>query len=149
MLSLGAHRLGVRDRLFYHIAWTTRDRQPLIEAAVAEFLARYLPSVARQERTRILELGIVRTHLHLLIKTHPTTSIPRLLQRFKGGSATLANREGHASQGELRWAKGYNIETVGPRSIDAVGRYVRNQAMRHPAEAIAGFDVQTSLSATD
>ena len=139
----------MRDQLYYHVAWTTRDRKPSIDAAVARFLTRYLASVARQERTRIIELGIVSTHVHMLIKTHATTSIPRLLQRFKGGSATLANREGHASRDMLRWAKGYNIQTVGPRQVESVRRYIHQQPLRHPLEAITGFDPATSLSATD
>ena len=139
----------MRDHLYYHVVWTTRDRKPSIDAAVARFLTRYLASVARQERTRIVELGMVSTHLHMLIKTHPTTSIPRLLQRFKGGSATLANREGHASRDVLRWAKGYDIQTVGPRHVESVRRYIRQQPLRHPLEAIAGFDPTTSLSATE
>jgi REP element-mobilizing transposase RayT len=35
----------------------------------------------------VLSLGIVRTHVHLLVRLHPTTSIPRPVQRLKGGSA--------------------------------------------------------------
>ena len=137
----------MRDRLLFHIAWTTRDRKRLIDAPTARFLTRYLPAVARQERAWILELGVVTTHLHLVLRTHPTTSIPRLLQRFKGGSATLANREGHANKGvALRWAKGYNIETVSPRSLDAVRACVRNQATHHPGEAIPDLDADVALS---
>lgn len=70
------------------IVWTTRDRHATIDRHRATYLWEHLPIIARQERARILELGIVTTHLHLLVRLHPSTVIPRLLQRMKGGTAT-------------------------------------------------------------
>lgn len=131
----------MRDRIYMHIVWTTRDRRPTIDARVATFLARYLPAVAQQERAGLHGLGIVQTHVHLLLQLHPATSISRLLQRLKGGSSTLANREGHTATRPLRWAKGYNIESVSPRLLAAARAYVCDQAKHHPREAIAGWEL--------
>jgi REP-associated tyrosine transposase len=130
----------MRDRLYVHIVWTTRDRAPTIELASARFLARYLVAVARQERAGVHAMGIVRTHVHLLLQLHPTTSISRLMQRLKGGSSVLANREGHVGPRALRWAKGYDIESVSPRALAGVRDYVQRQAQRHPREAIQGWE---------
>lgn len=130
----------MRDRLYFHVTWTTRDRVPLLSLELARFLSRFLPAIGRQERVKILALGMVSTHLHLLIRVHPTTEIPRLLQRMKGGSANLAQREGHNGNGpELRWAKGYNIESVSPRQVALVIAYVSHQPEHHPSEAIPGW----------
>jgi putative transposase len=128
----------VRSRLFFHIIWTTRGRQPLLNSPAARFLDRYLRAVARQERSQVIALGMVRTHVHVLIETHPTTSLPRLVQRFKGGSSVLLNREGHIGGGRtIRWAKGYAIHTVGPRGLSTARAYVLDQGSRHPGERIA------------
>jgi len=128
----------MRDRIHVHVTWTTRQREPLIDAAAMGILKRLLPSIARQERAVVLEMGVVRTHVHLLLRLSPTTSIPRLLQRLKGGSSVIVNRErGSTARGALRWAKGYNIDSISPRAVQAVRRYVRDQALRHPQEAIA------------
>ena len=80
---------------------------------------------------------MVTTHLHLLARTDPLTNLSRLVQRFKGGSAHQANVErlGRGVNG-LRWAKGYTLETVSPRALDAVRQYLRTQPERHPEEAI-------------
>jgi len=129
----------MRSRLFYHIIWTTRGRQPALGDGAARFLDRYLRAVARQERSRVIALGIVATHVHVLVETHPTTPLPRLVQRFKGGSSVLINREGHAGNGRVvRWAKGYTIHTVGPRGLEPARAYVLGQESRHPAERIVG-----------
>ncbi len=127
-------------RLYYHIVWTTRDRQPVIDARHAAFLCRFLRAVARQERAHILEIGLVATHIHLLPRVHPTTGLPRLLQRLKGGSSVIASREHRGDQGDLRWARGYSITSVAPRALDAVREYLRGQPLRHPSEAIAEWE---------
>jgi REP-associated tyrosine transposase len=99
----------MHHQLLAHIVWTTRDRQPTIDRHRAAYLWKPLSIIARQERAWVLELGIVATHLHLLVRLHPSTVIPRLLQRMKGGTATLIN--GHVvSQGSvLRWSKSYSV----------------------------------------
>ena len=130
----------MRHRLYVHVTWTTRDRTPLITATVATFLARFLPAIAAQERADLLALGMVTTHIHVLLRLDPSTVIPRLLQRLKGGSAMLAEGEGHCRPGgPLRWAKGYNIESVSPRSIATVAEYLLCQPQHHPRQAIPGW----------
>ncbi len=127
----------MRHRLYVHLIWTTRDRAPLITASVAGFLVRFLPAVADQERATLICLGMVTTHVHLLLRLEPVVDIARLVQRLKGASAALATREGHAATGhELRWAKGYNLESVSPSDVPAVLRYLQRQPERHPDEAI-------------
>ncbi|MBK6422862.1 MAG: transposase [Gemmatimonadetes bacterium] len=128
----------MRHRLFAHVVWTTLDRAPILTAGVAEFLVRYLPAMAARDRARMLAVGIVATHLHLLLRLHPQTDIPRMIQRMKGGSARLALLEGHA--GYLRWARGYNIESVSARALPAVAHYVAGQSRHHAELAIAGWE---------
>ena len=126
----------MRHRLYIHFAWTTRDREPLINAEVAAFLERFLRGVAAQERSEIIATGYVRTHVHVLAKLHSTTSIPRLLQRWKGGSAAVAGKEGVTRPRGLGWAKWYSMTSVSPAQVVDVTRHVTNQASHHPGEAI-------------
>jgi putative transposase len=134
----------MRHRLYYHVVWTTRGRLPLLNAELAAFLGGYLRNIARQERAHVLEMGIVTTHLHLLVRTDPQTNLSRLVQRFKGGSAHQANVErlGAGADG-LRWAKGYTLETVSPRALHAVRQYLRAQPERHSQDVIPGWTGDT------
>ena len=112
----------------------------MIDCRIAEFLCEFLPAVARQERAQILQMGIVRTHVHVLLACHPTTSLPRLVQRLKGGSSVIAHKEGHVRYGVLfAWAKGYDIETVSAGVLSKVKAYVCGQARHHPRDAIPGW----------
>jgi putative transposase len=128
----------MRCRLFVHIVWTTRNREPTLNSGAATFLAAYLPAVAQQERSLLLALGIVRTHVHVIAYLQPSTDIPRLVQRMKGGSAAISNKEGRAGM-TIRWAKGYSIQSVSPRALKQAQRYVTEQAKHHPDEGIAGW----------
>jgi REP-associated tyrosine transposase len=132
----------VYHRLYVHLTWTTRDRAPLIDAVLARFLTRFLRSVGTQERARVLEIGMVSDHVHLLVRLHPVTEIPRLLQRMKGGSAVLGTtpKKGHPG---LRWAKGYSILSVNPKQLGRVRDYLRNQPRHHPHLAIEGWSGDT------
>jgi putative transposase len=128
-------------QLYYHIVWTTRDRRRTITREVASFLDRLLRSIARQERAYVLELGMVSTHVHLLVRAHPMTTIPRLLQRLKGASSALAGKElGLPPDSQLRWAQGYTIQSVSLNMLEGVRSYVRNQGARHPGERIVGWE---------
>jgi len=133
----------MHHRLIIHIVWTTRNREATINARRAAFLRQNLPIIARQERAHILAIGMVATHLHLLVRVHPATSLPRLLQRMKGGTAKAINWHASARGPALRWAKGYSATSVSPRHVGAAASYVGLQHIRHPAEAIPGWTGQS------
>jgi putative transposase len=130
----------MRHRIYLHLCWTTRKRTPLITLEVANFLARYIPTIARQERARLVALGIVTTHVHAILRVHPQSDIPRLIQRLKGGSSRLAAVEGHTrTTSPLVWSKGYNLESVSFKALGRAINYVTQQANHHPKEAIVGW----------
>ncbi len=127
----------MHHRLYYHLVWTTRAREPLIDAGLAGFLCRFLRAMAARESAQILEMGIVSTHVHLLIRAEPVTDLPKLIQLLKGASSHLGRKEGHSNSGkQLRWAQGYSLETVGERQLPLVREYIRSQPARHRADAI-------------
>lgn len=123
--------------LLIHLVWRTWRNEPLITARVAQFLTRYLPAVAHQEKAAVLAMSMVSTHVHMLIRMDPTTGIPRLVQRFKGGSSRVAEIEGHTDR--LRWANGYSVTSVSRKEIPRILLYLRSQPERHAAEAIADW----------
>jgi putative transposase len=130
----------MHHRLYCHLVWTTRHRLPLIDAAIATFLERYLRSVATRHGVEILDIGIVQTHVHVLARVPPATSIPVLVQGLKGGSATVANREVCIDKmPKLAWAEGYSASSVSEATLDRLRRYVGRQAEHHPNEAIPGY----------
>ena len=122
-------------RLYVHLTWTTFARLPLVKPAVVEFLGRFLPAECGRHGARVLALGIVDDHVHMILALPPAFDVPRLVQGLKGASARMANRDGISERESLRWAPGYDLRSVGPRQLSAAIKYVREQAVRHPGRA--------------
>ncbi|OLB49397.1 MAG: hypothetical protein AUI08_08130 [Gemmatimonadetes bacterium 13_2_20CM_2_65_7] len=95
-------------RIYAHLSWTTWARLPLIEESVADFLLRFLLAEAKRHGTRVIEIGVVPNHVHLLLQLPPAYDVPRLVQGLKGASARLANRDGFSQNNSLRWETGYD-----------------------------------------
>jgi REP element-mobilizing transposase RayT len=138
----------MHHHLLVHIVWTIRNREASLDRARAAYLWERLPIIARQERARVLEIGLVATHLRLLVRLHPTTQLPRLLQRMKGGTAHGMNGGIAFGLRPLRWAKGYSITSVSPRAVPSVAAYVRHQPDHHPQDSIPGWSYPPVASAT-
>jgi putative transposase len=95
-----------------------------------------LPEIARRHGTRVIELGIVQNHVHMVLELPPRLDIARLVQGLKGASARIANRDGVMTRARLRWADGYDLRSLGVRDLKRAIRYVRTQQERHPDLAL-------------
>src|SRR5436309_5039591 len=82
-------------RLYALLTWTTMCRLPLIHAGAAAFLRRVLPEIARRHGTRVVDLGIVRNHVHLVLELPPHVDIPRLVQGLKGDRKSTRLNSSH------------------------------------------------------
>ena len=127
----------MRSRLFYHLVWTTAERAPLIDLEGARFLCRCLRPIAQEHRAEILEIGMVATHIHLLLRAMPLSVLPKMIQRMKGVTSFTAKRDAICP---LSWADGYDLETVSPGDEMKIRHYLRAQPFRHPTEAIEGWE---------
>jgi putative transposase len=137
----------MRARLYFHLVWTTYERVPVIDRTVAVFLCDHLREQARRHSLRILAIGCVRTHIHLLVTTGTELRFPFIVGQLKGGSSYAVNRECLAgAEHQFRWAPGYTIETVSPRSVPMVRAYLRAQPQHHPGEAIEGWSGDRQLT---
>jgi len=122
-------------QLFIHLVWTTLDRLPMINAPTREFLEEFFKKTAARQDVQIVDLEILKTHVHMVVRTPPRIDLPRLVQFFKGGSSYAASRHAGNVLG-LRWAPEYSATSVGPRQLERVRQYLRDQSDHHPGEAI-------------
>ena len=122
-------------QIFIHLAWTTLDRLPMIDAPTGSFLEEFFRKTASRHDVAIVELAMLKTHVHMVIRTPPRIDLPRLVQFFKGGSSFAASRQPDNVLG-LRWAPEYSATSIGPRQLETVRQYLRDQPNHHPGEAI-------------
>ena len=118
-------------RIYARLSWTTWARLPLVDESVAGFLLRFLLAEAKRHGARVIEIGVVPNHVHLLLQLPPAYDVPRLVQGLKGASARLANRDGFSQNKSLRWETGYDLRSVGIKQLPQVANYVRLQELKH------------------
>ena len=118
-------------RIYAHLSWTTWARLPLIDQSVAEFLLRFLLAEAKRHGARVVEIGVVSNHVHMLLELPAAYDVPRLVQGLKGASARLANRDGFSQNKSLPWETGYDLRSVGIKQLPQVANYVRLQELKH------------------
>jgi len=117
--------------LYYHVVWATKRREPLIDRPICDFLQGFFRAKCEELEVRLLEQGIVCDHVHLLLSMRPSHYIPEVINYLKGTASHEANHH-HTFLNSLYWTRGYHINTVSERNLNAARQYVRSQCDRHP-----------------
>ena len=120
-------------QLFFHLTWSTIDRLPMIDSPTRDFLDQFFRRTAVREHVEVVELAILASHVHVVIRTKPRIDLSRLVQMMKGGSSYAASRVPGNKLG-LRWTREYSATTVSPRILPEAVRYLQAQNTRHPRE---------------
>ncbi|MBP1775494.1 MAG: transposase [candidate division NC10 bacterium] len=118
-------------KLYYHIAWATYDRLPLIDAGSEGVIARTLHSKAKELGCYIHTLGMVEEHLHVAATIPPTLALAKVVGEMKGCSSHAVNHVRPPTQRVFKWQDGYGVVSFGERSLPAITVYVRNQKRHH------------------
>ena len=77
--------------LLYHCIWSTKNRDPLIRPEIEENVWRILAGTAKRNEMRILNVGGIENHVHVLVRIPKTMSVSEAMQRLKGGSSKAIN----------------------------------------------------------
>ena len=107
----------------------------MIDAPTRKFLVEFFRRTASRERTQVVELAILSTHVHVIVQTPPRFDLGRLAQLMKGGSSYAVSRLPGNVTG-LRWTREYSATTVSPRALARAVEYLKSQAGRHPEESV-------------
>jgi REP element-mobilizing transposase RayT len=121
---------GTYTKLYYHIVFSTKNRQPLIAPALEDELHKYISGIVRGIDGSCIEINGMPNHLHLLTILPPKVAISNALRDIKANSSKWI----HESRPELKafgWQDGYAAFTVSKSQVDSVREYVRDQKHHH------------------
>jgi REP element-mobilizing transposase RayT len=116
--------------LTYHVIFSTKNREPVLDECTRERLWPYLGGIARENGMRALETGGALDHMHILLSIPPTLAVSKAIQLIKGGSSHWVKSR-FPKLASFAWQDGYAALTVSQSNIDAVRRYIRDQAEHH------------------
>lgn len=122
-----------RWRLFYHLVWATRGRQPLITRERAPLVHRELRLAAQRHGMIVHAVGGVADHVHLAVSIPPTLPVATAVQRIKGASSrAIAGEFG----GAFGWQPDYSVDSFSERYLARVIAYIENQPRHHDEGAL-------------
>lgn len=105
-------------------------RRSLIHPDWKEDLFKYISGIFRSQKQKLLAIGGVEDHIHLLFGARPNIAISDLIRDVKANSSAFVN-ENRLVRGRFNWQEGYGAFSYSKSQIDVVTRYVLNQERHH------------------
>ncbi len=116
--------------LLYHVVFSTKERQNIIESSFRENLYSYVGGIVRGEKGILINVGGTNNHIHLFMKVYPAVSISQILQCIKGNSSKWINEKKHTKM-HFNWQTGYGAFSVSQSNAGAVINYIEHQEEHH------------------
>lgn len=116
-------------RCFYHVVFCPKYRRKVLMDGVDTRLKEILRVVAKENRTRIVEMEIMPDHVHLLLDVDPQVGVRKVIKRMKGRSSHHLRHEFPSLKSRLPslWTNSYFVSTVGGAPLSIVKQYIGNQ----------------------
>ncbi len=116
-------------RLYYHLVWSTKLREPALHADKVTELQRAIWKSAKDPKLHVHALGLQPDHVHFVFSAPPILSDADIAQRLKGSSSHFLGQE---FPGDWPgWQKEYGVVGFGQSSLSRVVEYVTHQDDHH------------------
>jgi REP element-mobilizing transposase RayT len=116
--------------LLVHVVFSTKDRIPLLDAAVRPDLYAYLSTIVRNNECECFRVGGVADHVHLAIRLNRTANVSDLVAEIKSSSSKWLKSQSPKLT-KFAWQRGYGAFSVGPTDLNALIRYIDTQEAHH------------------
>ena len=115
---------------YFHLVFSVKNRDGLIRREWKDELERYVTGIVQNHRHKMLAIGTMPDHVHILIGYNVNHLIPDLVEEIKTSSNKLV-KEKRLSRFKFEWQKGYGAFTHSHSQIDLVVKYILSQEEHH------------------
>jgi putative transposase len=116
--------------LYIHYVFSTKERRKLITSGLRSRLYPYFGGIARENKMKLLAVGGMPDHVHLLLSLPKTMAVSKAVQLIKGGSSKWIH-DVFAEHAAFSWQEGYGAFGIGFGDIERTRKYIENQAEHH------------------
>jgi putative transposase len=117
-------------QLYYHFAWSTHSRVPLIRRDYRPELLKIIREEAQKRGAWPIRHNAMPDHVHLLVRLPPTVAVSDFIGQVKGAASHRVNEEIKPSF-QLKWQEGYGVLTLRKDEVEKVSRYIDSQETHH------------------
>ena len=132
-------------QIHIHAIFAVQNRLSLIQKHWKEEFNQYITGIIENNNHKLLQIGGMPDHVHVLIGMRPTQSISNLLQDIKGSSSLWVNTsyfvrstsKKQLVRGKFSWQEGYGAFSYGKSQVNDVIDYIKNQEIHHKKRTFA------------
>jgi len=123
-------------QIHIHAVFAVQNRESLIKKDWQERLYKYIIAIIQNHGHKVLSIGGMEDHVHILFGFRPTQSMSDLMQQVKRDSSEWINQNKLVA-GRFAWQEGYGAFSYGKSQIPDVVHYIENQAGHHAKRTFA------------
>ena len=121
----------IRDtytNLHFHIVFSTKCREPLIDSSWKHRLHDYIGGIIRGLGGHSMIVNGMNDHVHILAGLRPIHRLSDVMREVKHESSRWVNED---LGRPFAWQKGYAAFTVSPLACERVRQYIADQEKHH------------------
>ncbi len=126
----GASMSSTHTNLLFHIVYSTKYRRNLIYPDTQQRIYEYIGGLIRDQKGKLIEIGGMADHVHILARLSPTLAISDVLRITKTNSSKWIN-ETFERTIPFAWQRGFGAFSVSASNLEKVCVYVRQQEQHH------------------
>jgi len=115
---------------YVHLVFSPKNRDALINKTWKHELEKYITGIIQNRRHKLLAIGSMTDHIHILIGYNVSDLIPDLVEEIKTSTNSWI-KEKQLSKFKFDWQRGYGAFTHSRMQIDTVIKYILNQEQHH------------------
>ncbi len=112
------------------LIWSTKKRLPQISPDVQSCLYPYLGAITRNHSGKLLEIGGMPDHVHLLIELSLPDKFSHFIKDLKASSSQCIHKN-FPNLHDFAWQEGYGSFSVSYSALEGVQKYIQNQVHHH------------------
>jgi putative transposase len=117
-------------QLFYHLVWSTKNRQPLLTPEAEKHIYGFLTSKAVGLKGVVYAIGGTVDHVHMVVSIPPAISVSKFIGQVKGVASTKFNKSG-ISDVRFKWQDEYGAFSFDAKRLPNYIAYVEHQKEHH------------------
>jgi REP-associated tyrosine transposase len=118
---------------YFHLIWSTKNRIPWIDREMQTRLYSYLGGIIRNHKGKLIEIGGMPDHIHMLIELSLLDKFSHFIRDLKSYSSLWMHQTFPQKQ-DFAWQEGYGSFSVSFSSLEKVRNYIKNQESHHMHE---------------
>ena len=117
-------------QIHIHVIFAVQNRMSLIQKSWSERLYQYMIAIIQKHEHKVLSIGGMPDHIHILFGFRPTQALSNLMQEVKRDSSEWINQQ-RLVMGRFSWQEGYGAFSYSKSHIAQVAKYIEEQEEHH------------------